>query len=140
MNKQLLEIGAEMRTQNNRGTHLPLFVVMEDVKVYGEQSWCNEVERRSEYDRELLCEKCAVLAEGNDTLPDYCEDCDSDLYVWFNWEERESVKAGVFFTARACDEHIRLNGYHYCKPRSYAISAWRNPEMEAVMDFLKGLK
>jgi len=135
-NKTLIAISKEMQTQDNRATAYPLFVVMVDKKVYGCESWCNEVERKEDFDSDYLCEKCAEKYENNEDLDDYCEDCDQDCFVWFSWEKDFDLKAGVFFTAKACDEHIRLNDYHYSNPRSYAISAWRNYEMQEVINFL----
>jgi hypothetical protein len=48
------------------------------------------------------------------------------------WEY--NLMAGVFFTARACEAHIRQNAHHYSKyARSYGICARRNQEMQTVM-------
>lgn len=133
--KTIENIVNEMLTQSNRATQYPLFVVQEDVKVYGDESWCNHCERKEESDGEL-CEKCYQLQQDNEDLPDYCMDCDSDCFVWYNWEEQFDLRSGVFFTAKACEEHIRLNHYHYIKPRSYGIGNWRNYEMPEVMKLL----
>ena len=51
----------------------------------------------------------------------------------------EQEYQNAFFTAKACKEHIRLNGYHYHNPKDYLNHAWRNPEMELVSEFLCGL-
>jgi hypothetical protein len=45
----------------------------------------------------------------------------------------------AFFTEKACEEHIRLNSYHYADPHSYVSHAFRNPEMELVQKFLINL-
>jgi hypothetical protein len=45
-----------------------------------------------------------------------------------------------FLTAKAAEEHLRLNDYHYHKDADvYLNHAWRNPEMEMVSEFLCGL-
>ena len=138
--ESLLEISQEMNTQNNRSTAHPLFVIQVDKKQYGAEGWCDEAERKEDYDHEDFCESCAQLAEDNDeALPDYCENCAPEMFVWYKWEKAFDLQAGVFFTAKACDEHIRCNDYHYSNPRSYAISAWRNYEMQDTMKFLKNL-
>ena len=45
--------------------------------------------------------------------------------------------ANVFLTKRACLKHIEQNGHHYSKPRTYAMTAWRNPEFERVLNILQ---
>jgi hypothetical protein len=45
-----------------------------------------------------------------------------------------------FLTAKAAEEHLRLNDYHYHKDADvYLKHAWRNPEMEIMSEFLCGL-
>lgn len=106
MPSELEKIGKEMIRQNNRATQFPLFIIMEDVKVYGlDPDWQD-------------CE-----SEENE---------EGDL-VYYRMEEQPNLSAGVFFTAKACEDHIRANHYHYNNPRSYGISAWRNYEMQTVM-------
>lgn len=43
----------------------------------------------------------------------------------------------MFITKESCKEHIRLNGYHYCNPRTYAMTAWRSPEVERLWKILE---
>ena len=45
-----------------------------------------------------------------------------------------------FLTAKAGEEHLISNNYHYHKNADvYLNHAWRNPEMEMVSEFLCGL-
>ena len=44
-----------------------------------------------------------------------------------------------FFTAKACELHIKANKHNYNEPHSYLQHAYRNPEMELVLRFLCGL-
>lgn len=46
------------------------------------------------------------------------------------------VNVGPFFTEKAAQAHIDANDYHYNKPFIYVNSAWRNPEMQTVMNIL----
>lgn len=133
--EQLKQLALEMESQDNRATQYPLFVIMVDKKVYGSYEWCDEAERKEESDGEL-CSSCEKLADEGEELPEYCNNCDSDCFVWFKWEQDFDLEAGVFLTAKACDEHIRLNHYHYTNPRSYGISAWRNYEMQDIMKLI----
>ncbi|MCP6727330.1 MAG: hypothetical protein KJI69_04975 [Patescibacteria group bacterium] len=140
-NKELKEIGAEMNTQDNRSTHLPLFVVQNKVqKIIYNHFDAEERELREDFDSSLLCSDCTE--KMNNDEDDYgCEECGDEAFFFFNWDWEFDLRAGLFFTGKACDEHIRQNNYHYHREaRSYAVSAWRNPEMETVMEFLKSLK
>lgn len=50
------------------------------------------------------------------------------LYV--EYYRGDADRANVFFTEKACEKHIRENGYHFNIPTSYIRHAWRNPEIE----------
>jgi len=43
----------------------------------------------------------------------------------------------MFITKKSCQEHIAKNGYHYKQPHTYAMTAWRNPEIERLYKILK---
>lgn len=136
-------IGAELATQDNRSTQYPLFVVQVDEKQYVNylDSW--EHKERVNLDAvdfdefyKDLCSSCRQLFDNDDELQDDCNTCASDSFWYYNIAGAFDLQAGVFLTAKACDEHIASNHYHYNKPRSYGISAWRNYEMQAVMQHL----
>lgn len=140
---ELKEISIEMNTQDNRSTHLPLFVVQNKVKtvIYNHFD-AEERELREEFDYDLLCEDCTTKMENddNDEHDFGCESCDDDVFFFFNWDWEYDLRAGIFLTGKACDDHIKQNYYHYHKEaRSYAVSAWRNPEMTTVMKYLYSL-
>ncbi len=133
----LVELGKKMNAQNNRSTANVLFMIEEEVKVPRHPNWGYEERERSEYyTNEDLCEACQKLAEDGEEVPDQCDECSDDCFNHYNLERQTVDTAGVFFTAEACDEHIRLNGHHYTKPKSYGVSAWRNPEMQGVQEIL----
>jgi len=59
---------------------------------------------------------------------------------WYKLDEEENeVYTNTFFTAKACQEHIDKNDYHYSSPIVYLKHAWMNPEMELVSEFLCNL-
>lgn len=137
---KLQEIANEICTQNNRATSNVLFMVQTDAKRYVSCDWDWEyMERREDYDRIDLCDTCKKLYDENEELPEECNDCNTNCFVYYNIEQKLSDKAGIFLTSKACDEHIKLNHYHYWNPISYGISAWRNPEMQLVRKFFKSL-
>lgn len=136
---KLIKLAHLMNTQSNRATQFPLFAIQTEVKAYGDESWCNEAERKEDHDGELLCDGCKKKIDQNEELPEYCSNCDPECFVWFNWEKRFDLTAGVFLTEEACENHIKQNYYHYHKPMSYVICAWRNPEMQMLFQLIFSL-
>lgn len=51
-----------------------------------------------------------------------------------------SDQTGCFLTKRAAQKHIELNGYHYSKPHTYAMTAWRNPEFERFIKIFETME
>ena len=131
-------VGQEMATQNNRATQYPLFIVMEDVERAVPEG--NGEKRRKDSDSpdfyKGMCDECAKKHDDDGTQPDYCEECDPDCFWNCEISQEPNLNPGVFFTAKACQEHIDENSYHYNNPKVYGIGAWRNPEMVAVMSDL----
>lgn len=134
-------IGAEMTSQSNRSTQYPLFAVEEDQRIYvgHDGDWDG---RELDDESSELCESCSDLSSNLKDIPDDCISCER-RYFYYREERGFDLKAGVFFTAKACEAHIASNDYHYRRPKAknltpslYAIAAWRNHEMVQVMRFL----
>ncbi len=48
-----------------------------------------------------------------------------------------SEETGVFLTLKDCEKHLKDNWYHYSnKAHPYALTAWRNPNFERLMDIV----
>lgn len=140
MNEEMERIKHQMLTQSNRATSYPIFIVVEDKRVYGVASdLADGRERREDYGGEL-CESCKKLEDENDYIPDDCEDCPDEMFVNYRIEEDvPNLYAGFFFTAEACIAHIESNAHHYNKTaKSYAISAYHNHELRDVMKYICG--
>src|SRR5882672_2352472 len=138
----IADIGREMASQNNRSTQSPMFAIMTDRKVYmpPANGYDLERERKEETEPAALCGSCADIYEVGENPPEDCTDCEDEAFDYFKYEEHLEVElAGTFFTAKACQDHIDANSYHYHNPRVYGISSWRNPEMFAVQKHLIGL-
>lgn len=60
--------------------------------------------------------------------------------VWVDTQQRVSEQTGCFITKRACKKHIENNRHHYCRPQTYAMTAWRNPEFERLLTILQNIK
>lgn len=132
-------LAQEMANQDNRGTQYPIFIVVEDRKVYGmDRDYRDCGKERKEMDfieTEDLCDKCEKIYLETNELPEECENynCEDSFVYYVIEKDVPNMRAGFFFTAKACEDHIAANHYHYQEPESYCISAWRNPEMVMVM-------
>ena len=139
--KEIETIRNGMLLQDKRGTAYPIFIVVEEQKIY----WVSDnIEGRErygeEFNREGACEECTKLHDDGKDIPDDCEDCDDECFVSYRIEKDvPNLRAGFFFTANACNEHLERNRHHYNKTaHSYAISAYHNEELKAVMVELIG--
>lgn len=164
MYNSLMELSKEMTSQDMRCTRMPhMFQIRttEQVAAYpgqGEEIWVNgegnELETEDEM-REFVWQDIYENDESINHLDDekarieakrkvnemdeddlcYYLDCHSD-----NWRRVQVTKEyryqNAFFTAKACEDHIRANNYHYNEPVCYLNHAWRNHEMELVSKFL----
>lgn len=66
------------------------------------------------------------------------KDLEDKFDIDYYREDRDHVtqETGCFITKRACERHISLNRHHYKKPHTYAMTAWRNPEFENVLNIV----
>ena len=139
---QLIAIGKELAHQNNLGTAWPIWCVMEHKKVYVDymQSWDGKERQDPDYfDPEDLCDDCHALYEAGD-LPDECASdlCDESTFAYYNTVDVPSFwkGPGMFLTQKACQEHIDSNRYDYTNPRTYAYRAYRNYELQPIIQAL----
>ena len=115
MYDDLMALSKEMLLQDNRSTAMPhIFQIQttEEVAAY---------------------EGCGTTKWIGDEGEEVDEDAEDARSYQVTTEQRYQ---NTFFTAKACDEHIRLNHYHYKSPVCYLNHAWRNPEMDLVSKFL----
>ena len=145
-----------MRTQSNRSTQYPLFIIQEEQEVVkaegcgGERKyWSNDGERQmtvaqynaleelQDRDKEDELEEDAV-ALMEELCIDDAHDIDLSDYRSIEYDDEWVYRddAGVFFTEHAADLHIIQNAHHYNKPRTYVISAWRNYEVQETMQMI----
>lgn len=133
---RIAEIGALIRTQDNRITDAPMFIVQEQRRAYGfDPQFADDSEivwRDS--DGEATPEEHAKMeAQWNEDgeEPD-------------GWTRTAYQDAWHFvtacFTEKGCNDYIRLNGHnHSGKLRVFAESSYRNEEWRTVRAFLMGL-
>lgn len=51
--------------------------------------------------------------------------------------EDETECHNAFLTKKACELHIKQNHYHYKNPRVCVENAWRNPELERLLEIVE---
>lgn len=86
-----------------------------------------------EVDKEDPYELCEFMKEKLkwDSIYDYVEVRDQDML---------STYTGAFLTKRACKEYIEKYGYKHERPKTYAMTAIRNFELEHLLNILRGIK
>jgi hypothetical protein len=160
---KLIELANEMTTQDPRGTRMPhMFQIRDWKKVYDQN--CNgdtrfwldrssdpiEIETLEEFldyleSMDIQHDKDEITSMWNlretmyDTdLEEWIQEHCPDLEEWSYSMEAEYKNC--FLTAKAAQEHLDRNYYHYHKNADvYLNHAWRNPEAELVSEFLCGL-
>ena len=138
LNDDLLAIGDQLRTQDNRCTASPMFIVQQ--KLYfgcepGEGNvdvWLNE-------DCEEVDEETAAMLDELDDA--FKWELDEDQAVMLNRHKKRGMKhywefCMAAFTEAGCKRYLELNGHNLTDPRIYAESWNRCPEMLAVREFL----
>lgn len=130
---ELYTIGELIRTQDNRITDQPLFVVFQKREIIGSDEhspsricWVWDGEEVSELRAKRLE---ALYQDGRDTRG-------YDRYAM--QEVDEFVTA--CFTEHGCKEYLRQNGHNLRQPYIYACGSFRNNEYQLVRNWLAGIK
>ena len=157
--KFLEDLQHELNTQDNDGSADPLYWgVMETRMVYVPDG-CGEasiymgdgvkmtleeavkyVEDNIQNDAELQEKWKDIDKDWMDDVVDFIHDEMGEYECRVIWEDKESVisrDTGAFLTKRACQEYIDRYGYNHTKPRTYAMTAFRNFELERLLKVLK---
>jgi len=130
---ELEEIGKLIKTQDNRITDQPMFIVQQkkidwgyDPDYVDDYEWYNEEEDRSADDDEVK------------QLENYT------ISFRSSWEKRCYKERWEFvtacFTEQGCKNYLKINGHNLKEPRIYAEGSYRNNEFRAVRDMLIGLE
>lgn len=127
----LQKIGELIRTQDNRCTSDPLFLVQERRRIYGMNADCCEETVWIHCDGEEANEDEELELEQKEDLGEVPEEWTKTGYMDI-WEF-----VTVCFTEKACEDYIAANGHNLNEPRIYATSAYRNRGMIAIREMLK---
>jgi hypothetical protein len=132
----------EIETQDNRSTRLPIFyVIKETTREYGIEDDYSNDGFEWEKDGESYTWKQVVdfVCEELELLPDEIGETDAE-YCGFKkvfYRNIERYSDNFFFTEKAAKEHLRINGHNLTKPQDYVIHAFRNDEIESVIEAMK---
>lgn len=157
----LKDLQHTMLTQDTICQASPRFwVVMQTIREYGiedgyEDGSCIIKDNEVNYEGDILKIIKELIEEGYNI--DYVLD-NKDIYIdhnkiWdidelvdyldetfkvVNYKDKEEIVPNTFFlTNEECKKHIKANHYHYNNPRSYAMTAWRSPQVEKLYNILE---
>lgn len=134
----ITEIGSLLKTQDNRITADPIFMVQERHRVYGlNPEFSDDCEWRDVDSGDYVpatpeqAPELDRLLSAN--LPTYIDDVEFDqIYYTDIW-----INVQPFFTEAAAQQWISNNQHNYERPlRIYAESAHNNPEWKAIRRWL----
>lgn len=155
MYAKLMVLATEMTEQDPRGTRMPhMFQIRDWKRVYDwglngdNHIWVGDYQEEIETIDDLkqyLDANCITIPENLEEI--WGDHWEREEFIEDNCPElkpcsysMEPVYTNHFLTAKAAEEHLRLNDYHYHKDADvYLNHAWRNPEMETVSTFLCNL-
>ncbi|WP_065906150.1 hypothetical protein [Raoultella ornithinolytica] len=130
---ELYTIGELIRTQDNRITDQPMFVVFQKREIIGSDEhspsricWVWDGEEVSELRAKRLE---ALYQDGRDTRG-------YDRYAMQEVDEFVSA----CFTEQGCKDYLRQNGHNLRLPYIYACGSFRNNEYQLVRNWLAGIK
>ena len=130
---ELYTIGELIRTQDNRITDQPMFVVFQKREIIGSDEhspsricWVWDGEEVSELRAKRLE---ALYQDGRDTR-------EYDRYAMQEVDEFVTV----CFTEHGCKDYLRQNGHNLRLPYIYACGSFRNNEYQLVRNWLAGIK
>ena len=71
-------------------------------------------------------------------LEDFCDvHCGGCIAYEVNNVDELSRETGCFLTKSAAEEYIKRYGYNHSNPRTYAMTAYRNHELERLINIIK---
>lgn len=140
----IAEIGALLKTQDNRITADPIFMVQQRFRVHGMDSDYTENYEWRDIDSGdyiIATPEQAVelnrLLEADELTRVHCDDVGGSLLFERVWYTDIWINVQPFFTEAAAQTWVKCNQHHYERPlRIYAESAHNNPEWKAIRKWL----
>lgn len=130
---ELYTIGELIRTQDNRITDQPMFVVFQKREIIGSD----------EHSPSRIC----WVRDGEEVNPLralrleilYQDGRDTNNYDRYAMQEVDEFVTACF-TEHGCKEYLRQNGHNLRLPYIYACGSFRNNEYQLVRNWLAGIK
>jgi hypothetical protein len=149
------ELAIRLKTQDNRGTTIPICFLLQDVeekRAFDKGEFVlfsddfGEIWRGKDED-DIIKQISAVReqdlnfeeseAEFNNKIAEIEEEVRDEVEGNCYEMNHEFVTKGIFLTEAAANNHLKLNKHHYSdKARIYVGHFWRDPEMELVYKIL----
>ena len=134
---KLKEIQKELKSQDNRCTSDPIFLVQEKERIYGmDEDYSDEYVWYDPYN------DCEADLEEEQKLNDdsrLYEEIDYDCWQLIPYLDKQ-MTVQSFFTEKAAQEYIDRNSHrHSGKLSIYVDSLYRNSEMRMIRDFILNL-
>lgn len=160
----LAQLAHELNTQDNCETRNPVWCIMDkEFRINNSSGFecrvivdgiLNSREEFADYiltnyehssdvgDDEIICyiKSCYDTEELRDYLEETFVDISPNDYtiVYGDYEDVIKQDATAFLTKKSAEEHLKANAHHYSPyARAYALSAWRNPVYERVIEIIK---
>lgn len=133
LSPELYTIGELIRTQDNRITDQPMFVVFQKREIIGSD----------EHSPSRIC----WVRDGEEVNPLralrleilYQDGRDTSNYDRYAMQEVDEFVIACF-TEHGCKEYLRQNGHNLRLPYIYACGSFRNNEYQLVRNWLAGIK
>lgn len=161
----LKELQHELNTQTNDGNADPVYWGVMETREEGVPDGCGDpvlymgdgatmelneaVEYAQQYvhydiETEKYDERWEELDKSN--MSDFVKYC-HDVFGWgdvrivyVDKKQKLSEMTGAFLTKRACQEYISKFGYNHSRPHTYAMTAFRNFELERLLKILRNIE
>jgi len=137
MKEGLLKIGELLRTQYNRITDQPMFIVQQKIRDYGyDSNHCDDYDWLDLYsgDYNRADERETRIL---DKMHERYRKIDGWEQVYYR-DRWEFVTA--CFTEQGCKDYLAINKHNLKETRIYADGSYRNHEYQLVRNFLMSLK
>lgn len=138
LNDELLAIGEQLRTQDNRCTESPMFIVQQK-RCFGCEPGEGDVDVWHDEDWEVVHKETSAKLDELDEAFEW--ELEEDQAIMLKRHTKRGIKYNwefcmAAFTEAGCKKYLELNGHNLIEPRIYAQSWIRCPEMLAVRKFL----
>jgi len=131
---EIEKIGELIKTQDNRITDQPIFIVQQKHREWGyDSAYCD--------DYKWLETESGDYCEADEEIIEELEIKENELFESTKPYEKHYYKdhwkfVTSCFTEQGCKDYIESNGHNLREPRIYAEGSYRNEEFRAVRNML----